>query len=650
MDLNLILSAQSLQLAPQIHESGMVDGLIVIKNVPARKYLKATPEEWFVLKRFEKSRTVPAVLGEAIRDRFCLPLGEFYELILKALHANILLEPGSHPPRVMAHNWTWMVRPKVLARPLIILFCMGLLMSVGFPPKLPSTLIDWTVGIALLSATLSFGNFLSATMVRGAGGEVYRPRWRWAAVPPQFAVEVTDAVMLARREEITVRLAVPAALATAAGIASWHEPSWAFFSLLGLAFSLRPIFGGTFAAVIKVGSKRGPSDAEHDFIFPPNRLPAERWRLLKRALSEPTTWARIGYGTVWTLAVLCWGARLGGNPPWTLAFWMINGTRIAVAIGGSLALLGTSYVSWEGFHLLRDSVRARRSSLRLWRRRWLGFKSIPLDEPSRVKLLTSSPLFSALPPPQRPEIARIMTIKRHGPWKALTEKGVLPSHASMIVSGKVSLRLEMPSGRTVQVQVLSEGDIIGLHDIADAKHPNYQARSVTPVTLLEIDRLSAEKLVVAKISQAALTDAILKVPFLRRIPLCQHWHQQAISRFALLSNIMSYPEGERILSEGRTVEEFYVIFQGDARVSRKDRQLATITAGEFFGEIGLMQNSLPSASVTARHDTRCLSIPRTELLRFVTHNYAVALELERVSSQRLGRPIFPLKAGDFRSI
>jgi hypothetical protein len=202
----------------------------------------------------------------------------------------------------------------------------------------------------------------------------------------------------------------------------------------------------------------------------------------------------------------------------------------------------------------------------------------------------------------------------------------------------------------VQVQVLSEGDIIGLHDIADAKHPNYQARSVTPVTLLEIDRLSAEKLVVAKISQAALTDAILKVPFLRRIPLCQHWHQQAISRFALLSNIMSYPEGERILSEGRTVEEFYVIFQGDARVSRKDRQLATITAGEFFGEIGLMQNSLPSASVTARHDTRCLSIPRTELLRFVTHNYAVALELERVSSQRLGRPIFPLKAGDFRSI
>jgi CRP-like cAMP-binding protein len=98
------------------------------------------------------------------------------------------------------------------------------------------------------------------------------------------------------------------------------------------------------------------------------------------------------------------------------------------------------------------------------------------------------------------------------------------------------------------------------------------------------------------------------------------------------------------------VEEFFIIFQGDAKVSRKERHLAVIRAGEFFGEIGLMQNSAPNASVTATLGTRCLRIPRTELLRFVTHNYMVALELERVSSERLGRPLFPLKAGDFRSL
>jgi CRP-like cAMP-binding protein len=105
-----------------------------------------------------------------------------------------------------------------------------------------------------------------------------------------------------------------------------------------------------------------------------------------------------------------------------------------------------------------------------------------------------------------------------------------------------------------------------------------------------------------------------------------------------------------ILSEGQTVEDFFVIFEGNARVSRDGSALATIHAGDFFGEIGLMQNSSPNASVTAQHRTRCLRIPRVELLRFVTHNYTVALELERVSSERLGRPLFPLRIGDFKTI
>jgi CRP-like cAMP-binding protein len=208
----------------------------------------------------------------------------------------------------------------------------------------------------------------------------------------------------------------------------------------------------------------------------------------------------------------------------------------------------------------------------------------------------------------------------------------------------------MPTGRTVQVQVLSEGDIIGLHDLADPKYPKYRFRTQTPVILLTLDRSTAEKLIVRRVTQTTLTDMLLKAPFLRRISLCQNWHLQAINRFARLSSITSYEPDAAILSEGQTVEEFFVIFQGDALVTKGTHRLATIRAGEFFGEIGLMQNSSPNASVTAQHDTRCLSIPRTELLRFVTHNYTVALELERVSSERLGRPIFPLRKGDFRQI
>jgi CRP-like cAMP-binding protein len=650
MDLNLILSAQTLSLAPLLQRSGLINGLFVIKNVPAKTYLRVTPEEWTILQQFEKPRTVPDVLGTAIRERFCLPLGEFYELILKAMRANILLEPGPGPEPVRAFEWGWNLRPSVLARPLTILFFVGITMALFFPPKLPVSVIDWIVGAVLLSATLSFGNFLAACLIRGAGGEVYGPRWQWLALPPHYIVEKNDAIMLSADEQTTIGIAAPAVLATAAGIAAWHEPGWAFFSLLGLAASLRPIFGGAITPLVKLGNKRSPSDAEHDFVFPPNRRPKERLRLLNRALGEPTTWARIVYGVVWTIAVLCWGARLGGTPPWTYAFWEENGTSIAIAIGGSLGLLCLVYLFREIFFMLRTDARARRKAIGLWKRRWFGSGSIVLDESSRTKLLSSSQLFTALQPPQRQEIVRSMVVERHGPWKKLNEKDPVSKHVSLIVSGKVGLRREMPSGRTVQVQVLSEGDIIGLHDLADPRCPVYQARTLTPVTLLTIERAAAEKLIVQRVPQTTLADSLLKAPFLRQIPLCRNWHIQAVNRFARLSSITNYPSGDTILNEGQTVEEFFVIFQGDARVTQKERQLSTIRAGEFFGEIGLMQNSSPNASVTANEGTRALSIPRTELLRFVTHNYTVALELERVSSERLGRPLFPLRIGDFRGL
>ena len=266
-----------------------------------------------------------------------------------------------------------------------------------------------------------------------------------------------------------------------------------------------------------------------------------------------------------------------------------------------------------------------------------------------MKVLSSSPLIATLKPNERLELAQAMSVRHHGPWMSLSPDGSITTHVSVIVSGKISLRREAQGNRTVEVQVLSEGDIIGLHDLADPKFPHYRLRTLTPVNLLTLERLTAERLIVNRVSQEALTDTLLKLPFLRRISLCQNWHLQAIGRFARLSTISSFMPGEVILSEGRTVEEFFVIFQGDAKVSRQGKPLATIGAGEFFGEIGLMQNSSPNASVAAHSGTRCLSIPRTELLRFVTHNYTVALELERVSSERLGRPLFPLKVGDFRT-
>jgi CRP-like cAMP-binding protein len=196
--------------------------------------------------------------------------------------------------------------------------------------------------------------------------------------------------------------------------------------------------------------------------------------------------------------------------------------------------------------------------------------------------------------------------------------------------------------------VLCEDHLVGLHGVADPQNPQFLYRTLTPVTLLSVNWPVATEAVLARVFPGVLTNHVQKMPFLSGLALCQNWHLQAILRFAELSSIESYKNGSVILEQGRFGEHFYIIFEGSALVSQDGRRLRTIRCGDFFGEIGLLQNSNVTATVSAGENARCLKIPRRDFLRFVAHNYSVALELERVSSQRLGHPIFPLTKGDFR--
>jgi CRP-like cAMP-binding protein len=214
------------------------------------------------------------------------------------------------------------------------------------------------------------------------------------------------------------------------------------------------------------------------------------------------------------------------------------------------------------------------------------------------------------------------------------------------VSGRVAVRREEAAGRVRRLEVLGPGDVLGLHDMIDPQGATHRLRALTPLTLLALPSAVAIELILHRVPRSTLINMVLKVPFLRGILLCRNWHQQAIERFAQVSTLDCFEEGKMIFSEGQIIDRFFILYEGDAQVARGKGVVGVIRTAEFFGEIGLLQNSSANATVTARRNTRTLTIARTEFLRFVTHNYAVALELERVSSKRLGRPIFPVRQSD----
>lgn len=106
LDQAALLTTAELRLSPEVRVSDARSQRTVVKYGPGRNYLIVSPLQFRVLTDFTSPRAVPGVLLDLIAKRRCPPLREFYELIVKAVHAGILQVPDQPlpPPSVLARG------------------------------------------------------------------------------------------------------------------------------------------------------------------------------------------------------------------------------------------------------------------------------------------------------------------------------------------------------------------------------------------------------------------------------------------------------------------------------------------------------------------------------------------------------------------
>ena len=97
----------------------------------------------------------------------------------------------------------------------------------------------------------------------------------------------------------------------------------------------------------------------------------------------------------------------------------------------------------------------------------------------------------------------------------------------------------------------------------------------------------------------------------------------------------SYADGETIVRAGEPGHELYVILDGAVRVERRGRQVASLAAGDLFGEVAVLDGRPRSADVVADGPTRCLAVPREALREAVEAEPEVAWNLLGVLAARL---------------
>jgi len=100
-----------------------------------------------------------------------------------------------------------------------------------------------------------------------------------------------------------------------------------------------------------------------------------------------------------------------------------------------------------------------------------------------------------------------------------------------------------------------------------------------------------------------------------------------------------YPDGVVIVREGEPGDCMYVVQAGQVEVIHEEggheRRFGVISEGGFFGEMAIFETETRSATVRALGDARVLKIDKKMLLRRITEDPLLALNLLKTLSARL---------------
>jgi CRP-like cAMP-binding protein len=87
------------------------------------------------------------------------------------------------------------------------------------------------------------------------------------------------------------------------------------------------------------------------------------------------------------------------------------------------------------------------------------------------------------------------------------------------------------------------------------------------------------------------------------------------------------PAGQRVLRQGLSGSNVYVILEGEAGLVLNGEERASLQRGEFFGEVSVLLGEAPTSDIVAKTTLRCLVIPGPQLRGFLLAHPEVMLQM-----------------------
>jgi CRP/FNR family transcriptional regulator, cyclic AMP receptor protein len=121
---------------------------------------------------------------------------------------------------------------------------------------------------------------------------------------------------------------------------------------------------------------------------------------------------------------------------------------------------------------------------------------------------------------------------------------------------------------------------------------------------------------------------------LKRISLFADAADEELKKVAAFAETREVSEGTEVIGEGEFSRALLAIEEGTATVSRGGEEIAELGPGDVFGEAGMLDDSVRSATVTATSPLKLISMGHFEVKRLKKDAPDVYAKIEKLVAER----------------
>jgi CRP/FNR family transcriptional regulator, cyclic AMP receptor protein len=124
------------------------------------------------------------------------------------------------------------------------------------------------------------------------------------------------------------------------------------------------------------------------------------------------------------------------------------------------------------------------------------------------------------------------------------------------------------------------------------------------------------------------------VELLKQVPLFQGLDNKSLKRLSETFVDRAFVTDQELAVEGSGGVGFFVIESGEAVVSVDGEERRVLGAGDWFGEVALLDAGLRTATVTARTDGKMYGLTQWQFRPLVEENASIAWPLLQAMAKR----------------